>query len=89
MANTETYEEHKRRVDYIKMSEPRKCRFFLRGRCHNKNCEFSHILPSNTISSTTADRYKNQQSGSTSNSLKNATPCRFYKVSIDFKYKAL
>ena len=40
------------------MSEPRKCQFFLRGRCQREKCEFSHVMPSNLSSSATANGSK-------------------------------
>ena len=54
------------------MSEPRKCQFFLRGRCQRECCEFSHDMPANTTLTNTANGSKDQQSGSPSISMKSA-----------------
>lgn len=66
------------------MSEPRKCQFFLRGRCQREKCEFSHVMPSNSSSTATAaNGSKDQQTSAPSLSLKGCSqsaPCRFYQA---------
>ena len=43
------------------MPLPRVCQFFLRGRCQRgEKCDFSHVMPTNASSATTANGSSNK-----------------------------